>query len=62
MEKTLTLAEFCEQTGIPPGTVRFWRHKGEGPDFRRVGRRLRITESRAQEWIDKHMQGENPAA
>ncbi|MFI9817606.1 helix-turn-helix transcriptional regulator [Saccharothrix variisporea] len=61
VERLLTLSEVSEQTGIPEATLRYWRAIGsDGPDFRRVGRRLRVTESALKAWMDRRMN--DPAA
>lgn len=61
MRRLLTLSEVSSQTGIPEGTWRYWRHLGQGPNWIKIGRRLRVDEVQLKAWLDEQM-GNNPAA
>lgn len=52
MEKTLvTLDEFAEESGIPAGTLRYWKHMGQGPSWQRIGRRLYARRADLDAWL-----------
>jgi prophage regulatory protein len=55
VERLLTVRQIAEETGIPEGTWRYWRHLGKGPKFSRVGRRLRIAESDLNTWLEEQL-------
>jgi excisionase family DNA binding protein len=46
------MRDISERTGIPEGTLRYWRHIGEGPDGYRIGRRVCFPESKVNEWFE----------
>lgn len=37
MERPLTTAEVSERLGVPPETLRYWRHLDKGPRCYRLG-------------------------
>lgn len=39
MSVLLRTAEVSEQTGIPAATLRWWRHRGEGPPSFKLGKK-----------------------
>jgi predicted DNA-binding transcriptional regulator AlpA len=39
MSALLRTAEVSEKTGIPVATLRWWRHRGEGPPSFKLGRK-----------------------
>lgn len=52
MEQYLTTKQVSELTGIPEGTFRFWRHRGEGPRSHTLGRkRVVYPLSGLNEWL-----------
>ena len=53
MERLLTFRDISEQTGIPEGTLRYWRHMGEGPEGYRIGRRVCFPESKVTAWFEE---------
>ncbi|HYZ08251.1 MAG TPA: helix-turn-helix domain-containing protein [Pseudonocardiaceae bacterium] len=60
----LTLPEVAELTRRPVATLRYWRHRGEGPRSFKLGRAVVYDEADVLEWLDKQRakdQGE-PAA
>ena len=54
----LTTAEVSELTGIPVGTLRYWRHRrrGEGPKSFCLGRRVTYKRSDIDAWIATNYQ------
>lgn len=53
MSKQLyTKAEVAEILRVPVSTLNYWRSRGEGPRFVRVGRRLACTEADLKAFID----------
>lgn len=53
----LTFEEVAEMARLPIGTLRHYRATGKGPEFFRLGGRLKIRESKARAWL---AQFENP--
>lgn len=51
-DRLLRIREVADRTGIPEGTLRFWRHQGTGPKSAKLGRRLVYRESDVEGWID----------
>lgn len=49
--KLLTMAEVQAMTGTPMDTLRYWRHKGEGPKSFRLGRRVVYDRADVEAWI-----------
>ncbi len=47
----LFFEDVCEIHRIQPRTMRYLRVIGQGPQFIKVGRRLRIRESQAKAWF-----------
>jgi hypothetical protein len=47
----LYFEDVCQLHEIEEGTLRYLRSIGEGPEFIKVGRRLRIRKSKAQAWF-----------
>ena len=49
----LSTADVSELTGIPVGTLRYWRHRsrGEGPVAFHLGRRVIYKRSDVEAWI-----------
>jgi predicted DNA-binding transcriptional regulator AlpA len=39
MSNLLRTAEVSDQTGIPVATLRWWRHRGEGPPSFKLGKK-----------------------
>lgn len=52
VEKLLRINEVVELTGIPIGTLRYWRQTGSGPRSARIGSRVVYRESEVLAWID----------
>jgi len=51
MSRLLTLAEVAERTRTPVATLRYWRHRGEGPPSFKLGRRVLVREEDLEDWI-----------
>ena len=49
----LTLPEVAELTRRPVATLRYWRHRGEGPRSFKLGRAVVYDEADVLEWLDK---------
>lgn len=52
MHRLMTIEEVSEETRIPVNTLRFYRHKGVGPQFAKLGGRLMAKRADVEEWID----------
>lgn len=52
MHRLMTIEEVSEETRIPVNTLRFYRHKGAGPQFAKLGGRLMAKRTDVEEWID----------
>jgi excisionase family DNA binding protein len=48
----LTVEEVAKLCNRSVDTVRYWRYKGLGPRFARMGRRVMARRSDVLEWID----------
>ncbi|MCW2878003.1 MAG: helix-turn-helix protein [Sphaerisporangium sp.] len=53
----LTFEEVADLARLPVKTLRHLRHTGHGPEFFKIGRRLKIRESKAREWIQAYENG-----
>jgi predicted DNA-binding transcriptional regulator AlpA len=45
-------AELVKEYGIPEGTWRWWRHRGEGPRSFKLGRTVFYEDADVAAWID----------
>lgn len=50
MKPVLTIAEFCQETGISRTFLYELKKKGKGPRYMRVGRRCLITAEALEDW------------
>lgn len=57
MDKLLRVEDVAGLTGVPVGTLRYWRHAGTGPQSAKFGRRIVYRESDVQAWIDAQFAG-----
>jgi predicted DNA-binding transcriptional regulator AlpA len=58
----LKLTEVAEMLGVPPATLRFWRHQGDtGPKSAKLGRRVVYREADVLAWVDAQFE-DAPAA
>jgi len=54
IQKPLTLKQVSEATGIPAGTLRYYRHCGnKGPRSYKLGRAVVYDEEDVAEWLDE---------
>lgn len=56
----MTLPEVATYLRVPEATVRYWRHRGEGPPGFRVGKGVRFRRSVVVAWVDEREAGERP--
>ena len=54
-EKPWTTRETAEATGIPVGTLNYWRHIGKGPAYAKVGKKVLYDPAAVWAWIDAHV-------
>jgi excisionase family DNA binding protein len=54
-----TLAELANLLRVPPATLRYWRHRGTGPDSFRIGRHVRYYRTDVESWLrhQRHANG-----
>jgi hypothetical protein len=55
-EDFLTLPEVAEILRVPVNTLRWWRQRGDGPPFFRIGRHLVTTIGDLRDWIQEQKQ------
>lgn len=58
MSPFMTTEEVAELLRAKPGTVRYWRHVGEGPASFRVGRRVLYAREDVEKFITTKRQSE----
>jgi len=51
----LTTAEAANMLRVPAGTLRYWRHRNEGPRSARLGRKVVYRREDVVGWIDQEM-------
>ena len=54
----LTMPEVAELTRTPIDTLRYWRHRGTGPNSFKVGRRVMYDEDAVLAWLDARRNAE----
>lgn len=54
MPTYLTIPEFCEFARISVRSFHLWKAQGLGPRITKLGRRVVIEKSAAQEWMSAH--------
>ncbi len=60
--KLLTLDEAAERVRTSPNTMRYWRHKGDGPPSALIGRRVMYREDLLEAWVAEQFAPESGAA
>lgn len=58
--KLLTLNEAAEVLHTSPATLRFWRHKGQGPPAAVLGRRLFYRAEDCEAWVEAQFAAQQP--
>lgn len=53
----LTTAEVAELIKIPADTVKFWRYRGTGPRYSRVGNYVRYRLADVTSWMEQKAEG-----
>lgn len=61
-ERPMTAQEVAEETGIPVGTLAYWRHDGRGPAYLKIGKRVKYDPAVVWAWIDAHQRDPEAAA
>jgi hypothetical protein len=61
-EDFLTLGETAAILRIPVSTLRWWRQRGDGPHFFKLGRHLLTTIGDLRAWIEEQKHGGPDAA
>lgn len=56
MDRLYKESEVSAMTGIPRGTLRWWRSAGTGPPVVRIGSRVYYEAAVVEEWIRNHRQ------
>lgn len=51
-ERLLTLPEIAEMTRLPVSTLRYYRHRGRGPETFKLGRRVVAWEGAVRTWME----------
>lgn len=54
--RLLRMDEVAELTGIPVGTLRYWRKCNRGPKAARIGRRVAYRQADVEAWIEKQFE------
>lgn len=47
----MKIPQVSERTGVPPATLRWWRHKGTGPKSFKLSGRVAYFESDVERWL-----------
>lgn len=58
--KLLRIGEVAKMTGIPVATLRYWRHRGTGPNSAKLGRAIVYREEDVIAWVDEQFAKEDP--
>jgi predicted DNA-binding transcriptional regulator AlpA len=54
MKPIMRIKDVSEKTGIPEGTLRYWRYRGEGPKSFRLGRKtVAYYEDDVDAWLEQ---------
>lgn len=52
VHQLMTMDEVSEMTRIPVNTLRFYRHKGDGPKAAKIGGRVMYRRDDVEAWLD----------
>lgn len=56
--RVLKIPQVSEKTGVPPATLRYWRHLGtSGPKSFKIGGRVAYLESDVDAWLAEQYAG-----
>jgi excisionase family DNA binding protein len=58
----ITTEELAELIRTPESSLRYWRHRGEGPRYFKVGRRVLYDTEDVQTWIAQQASDRNAVA
>ena len=58
LEPLLSAQDLADFLHVPIATIYAWRYRRQGPPGFRVGRHLRYRQSDLEDWITKHLDGE----
>ena len=61
-DQLLTITEVAALLRVPVATLRWWGHKGSGPDRFKIGRRIMYRQSDVDKWIDGQRRPRGTAA
>lgn len=50
----ITEKHAAEIIATPPGTLRYWRHQGKGPNYVRLGGRIKYDLAEVIAFVDRH--------
>lgn len=50
----MTPGEISQMAGIAESTLAHWRHKGKGPKYIKIGRKVMYRECEVEAYLDKH--------
>jgi excisionase family DNA binding protein len=53
LDRLWTVDDVSEYLGVPVKTLYQWRHRGQGPAGRRVGRYVRYRPADVRAWVDE---------
>lgn len=59
-ESLLMIEEVSERTRVPLSTLRYYRHRGEGPRSFKIGRRVMYRQEDVDAWIGEQMRRDDP--
>lgn len=51
--EVLATKQVADEYGLSEGTLRYWRHRDEGPASFRIGRRVLYRRSELESWISE---------
>ncbi len=55
MGRLLTINQVSERTTLPEGTLRWLRHKGQGPRSAKLGKRIVYREEDVELWLEQNL-------
>ena len=62
MDELLTLRQTAQRLNVPEATLRWWRHRGDGPKGFRAGRRVLYRASDVNGWVEEQIAAEEAKA